>query len=413
MSITDFFLGKQNVDKLAELEGQYMSQFPQFMDASQGAAGVFSDARHAAATQLMSDRLGGGVIGDTLANIGGFAREVPTLVSEALGLTPRGQSFEDIVANAAAFNYPTGTSAEDIYADVFSKAQAAQAATKPGAGMGYNYGQAQANPMTDGQINLPGEATAYLLSRASKSVPSGSVPTSKISVPSSTAPATAGGIVDVAAVQDAIARARQREADAAVTNRFADFAPQVGLPGQATFGEQLIESRQPRNLIGRDPMAQFEEESRSTGSFDEMYDTFRDNLRPPSKIDEGLATLLSLAGLVTGSTPIKALGAGANIASGKAGRMLKGVKNFNQKIQQSDFGQSKSLADFLSRRKQKRAEASRKTRDEARQITRRLSKQKPTPQDRGRGSMPTRTSRPSPSRRSSSSYTEAARARRR
>ena len=408
MSITDFFLGKQNVDKLAELEGQYMSQFPQFMDDSQGAAGVFSDARHAAATQLMSDRLGGGVIGDTLANIGGFAREVPTLVSEALGLTPRGQSFEDIVANAAAFNYPTGTSAEDIYADVFSKAQVAQAATKPGAGMGYNYGQAQANPMTDGQINLPGEATAYLLSRASKSVPS-----SKISVPSSTAPATAGGIVDVAAVQDAIARARQREADAAVANRFADFAPQVGLPGQAMFGEQLIQSRQPRNLIGRDPMAQFEEESRSTGSFDEIYDTFRDNLRPPSKIDEGLATLLSLAGLVSGSTPIKALGAGANIASGKAGRMLKGVKNFNQKIQQSDFGQSKSLADFLSRRKQKRAEASRKTRDEARQITRRLSKQKPTPQDRGRGSMPTRTSRPSPSRRSSSSYTEAARARRR
>ena len=179
-----------------------------------------------------------------IANIGGFAREVPTLVSEALGLTPRGQSFEDIVANAAAFNYPTGTSAEDIYADVFSKAQAAQAATKPGAGMGYNYGQAQANPMTDGQINLPGEATAYLLSRASKSVPSGSVPTSKISVPSSTAPATAGGgIVDVAAVQDAIARARQREADAAVANRFADFVPQVGLPGQATFGEQLIQSR--------------------------------------------------------------------------------------------------------------------------------------------------------------------------
>ena len=415
MSITDFFLGKQNVDKLAELEGQYMSQFPQFMDASQGATGVFSDARHAAATQLMSDRLGGGVIGDTLANIGGFAREVPTLVSEALGLTPRGQSFEDIVANAAAFNYPTGTSAEDIYADVFSKAQAAQAATKPGAGMGYNYGQAQANPMTDGQINLPGEATAYLLSAASDaaSVPSGSVPTSKISVPSSTAPATAGGIVDVAAVQDAIARARQREADAAVTNRFADFAPQVGLPGQATFGEQLIESRQPRNLIGRDPMAQFEEESRSTGSFDEMYDTFRDNLRRPSKIDEGLATLLSLAGLVTGSTPIKALGAGANIASGKAGKMLGGIKGFNQRIRQSDFGQSKSLADFLSRRKQKRAEDSRKTRDEARQITRRLSKQKPTPQDRGRGSMPTRTSRPSPSRRSSSSYTEAARARRR
>ena len=378
------------------------------MDASQGAAGVFSDARHAAATQLMSDRLGGGVIGDTLAIIGGFAREVPTLVSEALGLTPRGQSFEDIVANAAAFNYPTGTSAEDIYADVFSKAQVAQAATKPGAGMGYNYGQAQANPMTDGQINLPGEATAYLLSRASKSVPS-----SKISVPSSAAPATAGGIVDVAAVQDAIARARQREADAAVANRFADFAPQVGLPGQATFGEQLIQSRQPRNLIGRDPMAQFEEESRSTGSFDEMYDTFRDNLRPPSKIDEGLATLLSLAGLVSGSTPVKVLGAGANIASGKAGKMLGGIKGLNKRIQESDFGKSKTLADFLRTRKQKNEAASRKTRDEARQITQRLSKQKVSPRDERRGSTPTRTSRPSSSRRSGGSYTEAARARRR
>tara|TARA_Y100000289_G_C3820055_1_gene98222 strand:- start:81 stop:563 length:483 start_codon:yes stop_codon:yes gene_type:complete len=160
-------------------------------------------------------------------------------------------------------------------------------------------------------------------------------------------------------------------------------------------------------------MAQFEEESRSTGSFDEIYDTFRDNLRPPSKINEGLATLLSLAGLVSGSTPIKALGAGANIASGKAGRMLKGAKNFNQRIRQSDFGQSTSLADFLSRRRQRDEAASKKTRDEARKITQRISKQKPTPQDRGRGSTPTRTSTPSRSRRSSSSYTEAARARRR
>ena len=210
-----------------------------------------------------------------------------------------------------------------------------------------------------------------------------------------TAPA-GGNIVDVAAVQEAIARAKQREADAAVANKFADFAP----------------PRKP-NIIGRDPMAQFEEESRSTGSFDEIYDTFRDNLRPPSKINEGLATLLSLAGLVSGSTPIKALGAGANIASGKAGRMLKGAKNFNQRIRQSDFGQSTSLADFLSRRRQRDEAASKKTRDEARKITQRISKQKPTPQDRGRGSTPTRTSTPSRSRRSSSSYTEAARARRR
>ena len=164
---------------------------------------------------------------------------------------------------------------------------------------------------------------------------------------------------------------------------------------------------------GRTPMAQFEEESRSTGSFDEMYDTFRDNLRPPSKIDEGLATLLSLAGLVSGSTPIKALGVGANIASGKAGRMLGGIKGLNQKIRQSDFGQSKSLADFLSRRRQRDEAASKQTRDEARKITQRISKQKVSPRDDRRGSMPTRTSKPSTSRRSSSSYTEAARARRR
>ena len=122
----------------------------------------------------MSDRLGGGLFGDTMANIGGFLLEVPTLVSETLGLTPKGQSIEDIRANALAFNYPSGTTAEEIYADIFSKAAAQQNAASM-AGTGYNYGAAQANPMTDGQVNLPGEATAYLLSRASKSVPSDSV----------------------------------------------------------------------------------------------------------------------------------------------------------------------------------------------------------------------------------------------
>ena len=167
---------------------------------------------------------------------------------------------------------------------------------------------------------------------------------------------------------------------------------------------------------GRNPMAQFSEERRTKtpeGSFDEIYDTFRDNLRPPSKLDEGIATLLSLAGLATGSVPLKVLGAGANIASGKANKMLKGVKSFNQRLQQSDFGQSKSLADFLRRRKQKNEAASKKTRDEARKITQRISKQKVSPRDDRRGSMPTRTSKPSTSRKSSSSYTEAARARRR
>ena len=167
---------------------------------------------------------------------------------------------------------------------------------------------------------------------------------------------------------------------------------------------------------GRNPMAQFSAERMADtpeGSFDEMYDTFRDNLRPPSKIDEGLATLLSLAGLVSGSTPVKVLGAGANIASGKAGKMLGGIKGLNKRIQGSDFGKSKTFADFLRTRKQKNEAASRKTRDEARQITQRLSKQKVSPRDERRGSTPTRTSRPSSSRRSGGSYTEAARARRR
>jgi len=186
-------------------------------------------------------------------------------------------------------------------------------------------------------------------------------------------------------------------------------------------GNPLFDSRVVSEEIGllgggRNPMAQFSEERRTKtpeGSFDEIYDTFRDNLRPPSKLDEGIATLLSLAGLATGSVPLKALGAGANIRSGKAARMLKGAKSFNQKLQQSDFGQSTSLADFLRRRKQKNEAASKKTRDEARKITQRISKQKVSPRDDRRGSMPTRTSKPSTSRRSSSSYTEAARARRR
>jgi len=410
--VKQFFLGPENLQNLTALEQEYMNRFPNLVQNA-GSTGVFSDARHAAATSLMSDRLGGiPLVSDALANIGGAFRELGGFAAEMKNPNLKGSSMEDLRANALAFDYPAGTTAEEIYADIFSKATARQDPSKVTGGL--NYGQAQA-AIPDNQINLPGEATAYLLSAASDaaSVPSGSVPTSKISVPSSTAPATAGGIVDVAAVQDAIARARQREADAAVANRFADFAPQVGLPGQATFGEQLIQSRQPRNLIGRDPMAQFEEESRSTGSFDEIYDTFRDNLRPPSKLDEGIATLLSLAGLATGSVPLKALGAGANIASGKASKMLGGIKGLNQKIRQSDFGQSKSLADFLSRRKQKRAEASKQTRDEAREITRRLSKQKVSPRDDRRGSTPTRTSKPSTSRRSSSSYTEAARARRR
>jgi len=116
--LTQKALGDKNMNTLSNLEAQYMDQYPG-MDTS---GGVFSDARHAAATNLMSDRLGGiPVLSDTLANIGGFAKEVPTFVSEAFGLTPLGQSWEDIKANFQSYNYPSGTSAEDIYADVFSK----------------------------------------------------------------------------------------------------------------------------------------------------------------------------------------------------------------------------------------------------------------------------------------------------
>ena len=116
--LTQKALGDKNMNTLSNLEAQYMDQYPG-MDTS---GGVFSDARHAAATNLMSDRLGGiPGLSDTLANIGGFAKEVPTFVSEAFGLTPLGQSWEDIKANFQSYNYPSGTSAEDIYADVFSK----------------------------------------------------------------------------------------------------------------------------------------------------------------------------------------------------------------------------------------------------------------------------------------------------
>ena len=138
MGITQWALGDKNYNTLQDLESQYAEQYPG-MDTS---GGVFSDARHAAATSLMSDRLGGvPVVSDILANVGGFAREVPTFTSEALGLTPFGESWEDLKANAQAFNYPSNTSAADIYADVFSKYNANKGI--PETNIGYKYGQAQ------------------------------------------------------------------------------------------------------------------------------------------------------------------------------------------------------------------------------------------------------------------------------
>ncbi len=285
--LTDFFLGPENTAKLKELEQQYQEQYPGLV-VDRGSTGVFSDARHAAASQLMSDRLGGGMFGDTLANIGGFAREVPTLVSETLGLTPKGQSLEDIRANALAFNYPSGTTAEEIYADIFSKAAAQQNAASM-AGTGYNYGAAQANPMTDGQVNLPGEATAYLLSRASKSVPSDSV-----SVPSTSdrmiipmeKPNVSSPMIDLGFIEPATPI---KEA-VGITDRGR------GMPeGIMSAYEMIGGQRVPLGDVLGKQMAL------------EKSDFVEE---PASRF--GLGRLLSIAGLLTGSKPIKALAAIAN-----------------------------------------------------------------------------------------------------
>jgi len=164
MGITSWALGDENYKTLQDLEAEYSAKYPG-MDTS---GGVFSDARHAAATNLMSDRLGGGWLGDTAANIGGAAREVPTFVSEAMGLTPSGQSWEDLQANTLAYDYGKGTSAADIYADVFSKYDQSQKAAL--SNPNYAYGTAQAGhddwvPKKTGPD--PFMATPYLMSKAS------------------------------------------------------------------------------------------------------------------------------------------------------------------------------------------------------------------------------------------------------
>ena len=165
MALTKWALGDENYKTLQELEAEYEAKYPG-LDTS---GGVFSDARHAAATNLMSDKLGGiPIVSDTLANVGGAAREIPTLVSEMLGLTPTGQSWEDIQANALAYSYPKGTSAADIYADVFAKYDEAQKAAL--ADTNYGYGTAQAGhenwvPKEGGPD--PWMATPYLMSKAS------------------------------------------------------------------------------------------------------------------------------------------------------------------------------------------------------------------------------------------------------
>ena len=343
MAVTDFFLGPENMAKLKELEQQYQEQYPGLV-VDRGSTGVFSDARHAAASQLMSDRLGGGMFGDTMANIGGFAREVPTLVSETLGLTPKGQSLEDIRANALAFNYPSGTTAEEIYADIFSKAAAQQNAASM-AGTGYNYGAAQANPMTDGQVNLPGEATAYLLSRASKSVPSDSVsvPSDSVSVPSTSdrmiipvaKPNVSSPMIDLGFIEPATPI---KEA-VGITDRGR------GMPeGIMSAYEMIGGQRVPLGDVLGKQMAL------------EKSDFVEE---PASRF--GLGKLLSIAGLLTGSKPIKALAAIANRdrISKAAGtfkdKASSGLASLNKKLRGTNpDGSIRTQAQFEAAREQRR-----------------------------------------------------------
>ncbi len=157
-----FFLGPANMAKLDELEQEYMQKFPGLIE-NYGSTGVFSDARHATATNMMSDRLGGiPYVSDVLANLGGAVREIGGFAAEMNNPALKGSSIEDIRANALSRNYPPGTPAEEIYADIFSKAAAQQ--NNELAEAGFNYGTAQAG-IPDDQINLPGEATAYLASQ--------------------------------------------------------------------------------------------------------------------------------------------------------------------------------------------------------------------------------------------------------
>ena len=160
--LKNFFLGPTNMAKINELEQQYMEQYPGLVE-NYGSTGTFSDARHAAATSLMSDRLGGiPFFSDALANLGGGIREIGGFAAEMNNPALKGSSMEDLKANALAFNYPAGTTAEEIYADIFSKAAAQQ--NNELAEAGFTYGTAQAG-IPDDQINLPGEATAYLASQ--------------------------------------------------------------------------------------------------------------------------------------------------------------------------------------------------------------------------------------------------------
>ena len=129
-----------------------------------------------------------------------------------------------------------------------------------------------------------------------------------------------------------------------------------------------------------------------------------DSIITPQRKTSGLENLLQLA--ISAAIP-------------GAGFLMKGPKGLaglNRRIQQSDFGQATSLADFLDMRKyggaQGRRDAAARNMAQARGIQKKIEAgdygTRDISIDRGRGSIPSRTT--SAPRRSSSSYSAANRA---
>ena len=84
------------------------------------------------------------------------------------------------------------------------------------------------------------------------------------------------------------------------STRFDGFAPRVGLSGQAIFGDELIASRQPRNLTGRDPLAQFDGSPTSEAArlaLQNQRNVMRQSIKDqsPSGIGSLIGTIISLA----------------------------------------------------------------------------------------------------------------------
>ena len=83
-------------------------------------------ARHAAASRELANTLspnipGGRYIGNTLSFLGGLAEEGSDLASRGLSALPAIR--EDISANIEGLKYPTGTTAQEIYQNIYNEPQ--------------------------------------------------------------------------------------------------------------------------------------------------------------------------------------------------------------------------------------------------------------------------------------------------